>query len=114
MGDLTITREDGSIWLPAGARSKGTGKLQSVKYTRKRALLWKAGGRRCYLCESPLAYHRCTLDHVVPKALGGGDTGNLAPAHQRCNQNKNDRSPTEEELAKLAAINLRMLVMRKV
>ena len=40
-------------------------------------------GRTCWICGRPGA---TTVDHVVPRSLGGTDTlGNLRPAHSRCN-----------------------------
>jgi len=42
-----------------------------------------------------------TVDHILPKSLGGGDTNdNLQYAHRYCNQSKNNKLWTTEKQAK--------------
>lgn len=62
-------------------------------------------GYRCCFCGCRLSYRTLTLDHVVPKCLGGEDSWeNLASACMRCNSRKG--SLRVEELGK---INMRLL-----
>lgn len=44
----------------------------------------------CYLCgKNIVKYSDLSLDHVLPKALGGiGSRSNLLPAHKSCNCKK--------------------------
>lgn len=64
----------------------------------------------CYLCGKPLYNkktaeelgtnpgEKATADHIVPPGAGGSTTaGNLAPAHQKCNSER-DTTPIEEFL----------------
>lgn len=62
---------------------------------RNRAL-YKAQNGQCYLCGKPMKH--VTQDHVIPKSKGGGDYKNVLLTHESCNQNKNDRYPTQQEL----------------
>lgn len=45
----------------------------------------------CYLCGQPLSLDDVTLDHIVPKSLGGSnDHDNKLPTHSICNKMKAD------------------------
>ncbi len=45
----------------------------------------------CYLCGQPLSLDDVTLDHIVPKSLGGGNEHiNKLPTHSVCNRMKAD------------------------
>lgn len=49
-------------------------------------------GRRCVYCTG----HADTVDHVLPRSRGGGDTWfNLVAACQACNGHKGNRTPKE-------------------
>ncbi|MBD3762628.1 HNH endonuclease signature motif containing protein [Rhizorhabdus sp.] len=73
---------------------------------RLRGALYRAQGGRCGLCGARLRNMLAvTLDHVVPRALGGSFHGNLLAAHLQCNVKKADRAPTGCELIWLAAVN---------
>lgn len=63
-----------------------------------RQICWENGDGTCYLCgiavqvglepDDPLAY---TVDHVIPRALGGiNDPSNMAVTHRFCNAFKED------------------------
>nr|DAW83784.1 MAG TPA: HNH nuclease [Caudoviricetes sp.] len=71
-------------------------------------------GTTCHICGRPidLSISRTepggyTLDHVIPKSLGGQHTlANLRPAHRRCNmarQNKPISRPEETRKKRLVA-----------
>jgi 5-methylcytosine-specific restriction endonuclease McrA len=74
-----------------------------------RERLYAAQCGNCGLCGEPL-FDPCagTIDHVMPRALGGRNAGNLLLAHQLCNSVKADRPPTRGEMATLAAVNDRI------
>lgn len=55
---------------------------------RTRALVWRRGGGRCWYCGIHLDPRDFHVDHVVPRAKGGGEGGNLVPACHGCNQRK--------------------------
>jgi 5-methylcytosine-specific restriction endonuclease McrA len=46
-----------------------------------------------------------TLDHVIPRALGGADGGNILLACSKCNNRKGSRAPAPCEMIYLAAVN---------
>ena len=52
-------------------------------------------GRRCAYCDGPAS----TIDHVLPRSRGGGNTWlNTVAACGRCNQRKGDRTPAEARM----------------
>jgi hypothetical protein len=66
---------------------------------------------RCYLCfkEFGPGLQGPTYDHVVPKALGGQDGGNMLLAHLHCNGIKSDRPPFACELLYLEFIRVDLM-----
>lgn len=59
----------------------------------KRALIQSKFGNRCAYCGEKLKYKNLTLDHIIPKSMGGTRTeSNLYPACFRCNNKKADMS----------------------
>lgn len=69
------------------------------KVASKRRRVIEVWGMTCHLCGgacslsvSPRHPLYLTLDHVVPRSLGGDDTiANLRPAHLRCNTSRGAR-----------------------
>ncbi len=54
---------------------------------------------RCQYCADRLAFDESTLDHVVPRRLGGRSTWeNLVLACRPCNQRKGGRTPDEAHM----------------
>jgi 5-methylcytosine-specific restriction endonuclease McrA len=52
-------------------------------------------GRRCAYCGG----HATTIDHVLPRSRGGGNSWlNTVAACGRCNQRKGDRTPSEARM----------------
>lgn len=77
-----------------------------VSINNARGRLWDALDRLCGICGSGIeALDEVTYDHVVPRSKGGGNYGNLVPAHSRCNGEKGDRLPYGCELIMLDALN---------
>lgn len=59
-------------------------------------LLWEKQDHRCCWCGRFLVLVRATIEHIIPKSLGGtNDFVNLAVAHHLCNQTR--RSNLEVE-----------------
>lgn len=55
--------------------------------------IFKRDGGKCVYCGSG---RNLTLDHVMPRSRGGGDTWtNLVTACSKCNCSKDDRTPDE-------------------
>lgn len=53
-------------------------------------------GWRCYLCHTSLSFKDLELDHRKPLALGGSNwIANIAPACQKCNQTKGNKTESE-------------------
>jgi 5-methylcytosine-specific restriction endonuclease McrA len=74
-----------------------------------RERLHRAQDGMCGLCGGEIVSpHMGTLDHVIPRALGGRNLNNLLLAHERCNNAKADRVPTSAELETLARVNERL------
>ena len=55
---------------------------------KRRKLLWLRQHRRCVYCRKEIAYDAATLDHVVPRSLGGRGGENLVVACATCNSMK--------------------------
>ena len=51
--------------------------------------IWHTFDRRCWLCGRVILGRDLTLDHVLPKSLGGSrSVRNLYPAHRACNERR--------------------------
>lgn len=82
--------------------------------------LWQEQDGACFFCGRPMPEpltqrlrHRkrpesATIDHVLPRALGGSeDWGNEVAACRACNSTKADRLPNADEVARLEALKRR-------
>lgn len=78
-------------------RFAAPGKIDSMTPRRRKLikrLAKREGGLRCYMCQVELTMETVTIDHVLPKALGGTDEDhNLKLACQPCNNAKSDALP---------------------
>lgn len=88
-------------------RSTQTRPLTKRVSTRRAAIFNKSGGR-CHYCSTELDLHgRWHVEHMMPKALGGGnEPGNLVASCVTCNQQKKDKTAEEfiHSRAKAAAL----------
>ena len=65
---------------------------------------------KCALCGGRMINKQTiTIDHVLPKTLGGKNVGNRLAVHRVCNTHKGGRMPKACELLLLEAVNLRVL-----
>lgn len=77
--DLQIARLDKSLAPPGAPQVGGTPSVASI-----RRQVWKRDGGCCRNCGSRYAVQ---IDHITPRALGGGDTeDNLRLLCRHCNQ----------------------------
>jgi 5-methylcytosine-specific restriction endonuclease McrA len=66
----------------------------SVKFNRRNVFL--RDGHRCQYCGKRYSSTRLSLDHVLPRSRGGGDTWeNIVCACLTCNVRKGHRTPKE-------------------
>ena len=78
-------------------------------------LIGAAQGMQCAHCGCGMHFSldqsdgwRATIDHVVPRSLGGGNDRNRVAMHSHCNYRKANREPNGCELIWLAAVNARL------
>lgn len=63
----------------------------SEQFKNARQKAWKRQRGQCFYCNATVAKHKATLDHRVPRALGGNcEGGNAVMACRRCNEAKAD------------------------
>jgi 5-methylcytosine-specific restriction endonuclease McrA len=66
-----------------------------VEFVDKRKL-YETYGRICALCLSPLKFREMTIDHILPRSLGGEHSyANVQPAHRLCNHVKGNSHEDE-------------------
>lgn len=89
------------------ARNRYCVTLSENKYARVRARLYRRYGFNCHICGLPVkrvkknARHAnllaSTIDHIIPRALGGGSViFNLRIAHALCNSKRQHHDITQE------------------
>lgn len=82
----------------------------------RRDLLSSAQDGLCAICGKPILdvtdpdlEARPSVDHVIPRQMGGADRlGNMLLTHRGCNTEKGCRRPTGCELVWLLAVNSRI------
>lgn len=64
--------------------------------------VYRREGGRCYHCHKPLAMHKTTLDHYLPRSKGGTyDVFNLVASCKRCNHHKESQIPVDVDAVHL-------------
>jgi 5-methylcytosine-specific restriction endonuclease McrA len=75
---------------------------QAVKFNRRN--IYARDGNRCQYCGKRHSTSELSLDHVVPKSLGGKTTWeNIVCACLQCNIRKGGRTPTQAHMHLIAA-----------
>lgn len=60
----------------------------------RRMELFKRQNKRCYYCGKPTRFKQWTVDHVIPKMLGGqNNISNLVGSCKLCNTMKGGKTP---------------------
>lgn len=77
----------------------------SVTQTNREAKkLLKAMGGCCYICGLRLTQAEMNKDHVFPRSGGFSLNGNMMPAHERCNSEKENNYPTFRTIEKIIEV----------
>lgn len=81
---------------------------------RTRFEVLRRDNHACRYCGATAATSPLTVDHVVPRALGGGDSpANLVAACKDCNAGKSSSSPDEALVAQINEDAVRWAAARK-
>ncbi len=82
---------------PARPASANAPQFASVLVSRRRREIFEKCAARCHYCGSALALDgKWHVEHMMPRALGGGDDArNLVAACAPCNLSKSDRTAIE-------------------
>jgi len=84
------------LWEKSGHKKPKPTKISLRRSMRDQAQT--IFGSQCFYCQ---AAPGDTIDHLMPKSLGGKDTvKNIVPACQPCNVKKGNRLPTTNEMAR--------------
>lgn len=63
-------------------------KMSATQRGRLRERVWNRDNGTCWLCHKPVTLDEMTLDHEIPRVLGGKGGANLRAAHARCNNKR--------------------------
>lgn len=75
--------------------------VQTVRFNRKN--LFARDDHTCQYCGKSEPVHKLSLDHVIPRSLGGPTTWeNIVCCCLRCNSRKGGRTPKEARMALLS------------
>jgi 5-methylcytosine-specific restriction endonuclease McrA len=86
----------GKMPWPSVIRLTKYRKVPRVKHDVTRRSIFARDQHTCQYCGIVLAATKLTIDHIIPKSRGGGDTWeNLVSACKDCNHRKADRTPEE-------------------
>jgi 5-methylcytosine-specific restriction endonuclease McrA len=78
------------------------------KWRYRRGRIYRKCNGRCHYCGCLLNYEDCTLDHVIPRTLGGETTDdNLVISCYECNQLKGDRDAHDPVVRSIKKRHLR-------
>ncbi|MBX7241072.1 MAG: HNH endonuclease [Bacteroidia bacterium] len=93
---LRLRTPTSSYCYPSIIRLRRFISMPYKKVQLTRLNIFRRDNNRCLYCNS---HKNLTIDHVVPKAMGGKDSWeNLATACQTCNSKKGNRTPEEAEM----------------
>ena len=74
--------------------------VMDEKDVRRRLQLILDWGNCCVVCGEPFANLACvTLEHTIPKSMGGKQGDNLAPSHFNCNKHRGNKSLIESDIS---------------
>lgn len=97
--DETINFGAGKIKLPSILRLKNHTRRSYFNSNFSRKALVKRDKSTCQYCNKHLSAANVTIDHVKPRAQGGGTSySNCVVSCQICNNKKADRTPEEANM----------------
>lgn len=89
----------GFIELPSVLRLKNKITRRFIKMIFSRSAVFKRDNYHCQYCEKSLTYSQITIDHIVPRSLGGNNTfENCVAACYDCNRKKGPSLLHETEM----------------
>lgn len=79
-----------------------------IERQRMRERLWNLSGQTCFYCGLSFPLDSITIDHLVPRVKGVHTERipNFVPACLRCNNEKDCRMPTSDEIKKATVLHL--------
>jgi 5-methylcytosine-specific restriction endonuclease McrA len=84
---------------PAVVRLRHATKAGPMRVKFSRTNVYSRDNRECQYCGEPCSLKDLTLDHVVPKSMGGRTTwNNIVSCCRDCNTKKADRTPKQAEM----------------
>lgn len=91
-----ITSSGGYIFHPATIKMKYHISLQPTKLVFSRKLVMRRDAYMCAYCGAKCKQEHLTIDHVLPKSLGGTNSfANCVTACLSCNRTKGNRTPEQ-------------------
>lgn len=85
-----------SIAVPRVIRLLDYDRLPRLQVRLSRRTIFERDGHQCQYCKRYFRSNDLSVDHVLPRARGGGESWeNLVTACIRCNATKGDRTPSE-------------------
>lgn len=78
-------------------------KMRTPRFRKK--VLFNRDGWRCQYCDCHLSRETATVDHIIPRSRGGGNSWlNCVTACKSCNKRKADMTPEEANMLLLAPV----------
>ncbi len=91
-----IYSSNGHVAHPATLRMKYHINLKPTKLMFSRKLILRRDAYICGYCEKPCKQTNLTIDHIIPKSVGGPNTfSNCITACLNCNRAKGNRTPEQ-------------------
>lgn len=85
--------------LPAVVRLRHQTKVEPMKVRFSRAAVYSRDNRTCQYCNKQFKVQDLTLDHVIPKSVGGKTSWtNIVSCCQGCNTLKANRTPQQANM----------------
>lgn len=92
--DESVRWVDGDIQYPSIVRLKSQIKRHHLHVSFSRAALVRRDRATCQYCNKQLQPSMITIDHVLPKSLGGGTNfSNCVVCCKPCNSKKSNKTP---------------------
>lgn len=102
--DEFVATVDTEYKLPAVIRTFNYVKPVINSCSVNKTLLYKRDNGRCQYCNKSIKKLEATLDHVIPKSRGGGNSWtNLVISCYSCNNSKGNKTPSEAGMRLLKA-----------